>query len=162
MITVVTGKKNSGKSSFLLDWFNNDPRGVGALTVKRFRGKQIEGYDLLLLPSGKRINLCGLIPDEYDPDPDEIIMDHCIFDKYAFIEAKNYILDHLPDVEEPFWLDEISVLELDGEGFYPLLQFALSIHPEIRLGVNEACFSDLINWFDKKEISIIHFDDEIC
>lgn len=159
MITVVTGKKNAGKSSFLLEWFNSDPRGAGILTMKRYSGIRLEGYDIMLLPCGKRINLCEVLPEDYQPDDSELIQGKYLFDKNAFAEAEKYLLENLPDAEEPFWLDEVSYLELNGKGFYPLLHFALSMQPEIRLGVRESCLNELVSWFDKKEVSIIHLDE---
>lgn len=52
MITIITGEKNVGKTSYLEAWYDREKRGVGFCCRKVWHGEMCQGYDLVLFPDG--------------------------------------------------------------------------------------------------------------
>lgn len=156
MITLVTGLKNAGKSSYLYNWFCREPAGCGVLSIKRFEGKIHNGYDLLFLPIGKKVNLCTQIDKSYSHCQGELIQGNYMFDQVAFDQAYQFIQESTHYKKEPIWLDEIGILEINGKGFWPIIKMIQSIDVELRLGVRLSCVYEFTRMIDNNNFHIIY------
>lgn len=139
MVTLITGGKNAGKSSYLYDWFCKEPVGYGVLSMKRYVLGMHQGYDLLFLPSEVRINLCSKIPIDYVPQKDDIIQGNYLFDPQAFESACHFMISHLTEKDAPIWLDEVGNLEMSGKGFTPIIKLLCPAERDLRIGVRFSC-----------------------
>lgn len=160
MVTLITGDKDTGKTSFLLNWYNQYPLGVALLTVKHFQNKELTGYDLLLLPEGKAYKLCRTLSHIKELPVDEYSMQGSFFfDENVFEAAALYMIDNYKE-GDPVWIDEIGILEINDRGFYSLLQYFLKKNATLNLGVRECVLPLICKWFEPGSFRIIHFQTE--
>lgn len=155
MITIVTGEKDSGKSSYLQNWYTTDPVGCGILSQKVIRNNLVAGYDMLLLPSLVKMPLCRT-PNHLEDlqTTDTITQGRFTFSASTFQEAISQTMPLLL-CSDTFWLDEIGQLELNNAGYAPLLHFAIMQCCNLRLGVRLSLLPDIIERFDLHACQII-------
>lgn len=156
MITLVTGLKNTGKSSYLYNWFCREPVGFGVLSIKRFEGEVHSGYDLLFLPICKKVNLCTRMNESYTGCKEDLVRGNYIFDQSAFDQAYQFIQENLYYKKEPIWLDEIGILEIDGKGFWPIIKMIQPMDIELRLGVRLSCVYEFTRMIENNNFHIIY------
>lgn len=157
MIILVTGPKNSGKSTYLLNWFENDPKGYGVLSMKRFKNNIHCGYDLIFLPSGKKLNLCNRYSVNDQIKDNDLIQGNYIFNQYAFDQAYSYITENITMSSLPIWLDEVGLLEIKGKGFMPTIRKIQHLNIEMRIGVRLSCVYEFARMIgNKNQFHIIY------
>lgn len=156
MITLVTGEKNVGKSTYLYEWFRKEPVGCGVISIKEYDNDIHVGYDLLLLPIYTRIQLCTLIPPSYTPHRKDLIQGRFIFKKEAFDTAIDYILENLPPIGEPIWIDEVGILESEGKGFMPIIAKISNLGYDLRIGVRLSCLKKITQMLHNNHCEIIY------
>lgn len=147
MVTIVTGDKNTGKTTWLFNWYQTDLQGCGVLTQKHFCGDLFVGYDLLLLPGGEHLPFCR-IPD-YQSDLGTcafLSQGRFVFSQKTFTQAISYVQDALKS-NTLVWLDEIGYMELKKQGFYSLLSQVINEEKEIRMVVRKNIVDDIITCF---------------
>lgn len=155
MITIVTGEKDSGKSSYLQNWYTKSPEGCGILSQKVIRNDLVAGYDMLLLPSLVRVPLCRTSNYLNDLQTlDTTTQGRFTFSASTFQEAISQTMPLLL-CADTFWLDEIGQLELNNQGYAPLLHFAMMQCCDLRLGVRLSLMPDIIECFDLHACQII-------
>ena len=157
MITIITGKKGAGKTTYLEKWYNENPEGVGFLTQKVYDSTQCIGYDLVRLPDRKSIPLIRLLKHQSQlSDIDLIYQNRFVFSQKAFHEANQWLLAQINSNKSPIWLDEIGKQELSNEGFDATLRQALSQNIEARLVFRLKHFDELIKNYQITEYRKIH------
>lgn len=156
MITFITGLKNSGKSTYLYEWFKKEPIGSGVISIKRYVENIHIGYDLLLLPSCKQIQLCTLLSPTHITQAEDLIQGKFIFEKGIFEKSSQYISENLPQKGKPIWIDEIGLLEVEGKGFMPILKEISSLEYDMRIGVRLSCVYQIARMLHNNHIHIIY------
>ena len=118
MIYLLTGPVNSGKTSWVLNDYQNFPEADGFACKKVWVGAEMTGYDLFHLKTGLT---CPLIRtfNHIPPGWDETAR---LSDRFSFSSAglllpvritQNAILNNI----RRFYLDEAGHLEVQGDGF---------------------------------------------
>jgi len=119
MLTIITGKINAGKTTYMKRLYEKTQKGDGFISVKVYKNNQHTGYNLHHLKTKdikpfirKKSKLPPLWQEIFD------IADYS-FSKDGFAFAKNIIRN---TTEEPIFIDEIGPLEIiHRSGFYYLL-----------------------------------------
>jgi len=144
MITIITGKKNSGKTTYLKTHYKKTQKGDGFLSIKRFENDEFIGYDLLHLKTNELISFIrmkNILPNDWIEIFDIGIFS---FSKEGFKFAKN-ILENTKD--EPIFIDEIGPIEiLEQKGFYNLLK--QNLDKELYVTVRELLYEEFLRTFD--------------
>lgn len=144
MINIITGKIDSGKTTYLKNLYDKSHKGDGFICMKYFEGNTHLGYDLLHLKSEKQkpfIRLKTNIDNNW----------HQIFEigKYSFSEEGFYFACKIiADIsDKPIFIDEIGPLEIiQKSGFYDLLEKQLD--KEIYITVRGDLYTGFLKTFN--------------
>ncbi|MFP4548171.1 MAG: nucleoside-triphosphatase [Fidelibacterota bacterium] len=143
MITIITGKVNAGKTTYMQHLYANKKKGDGFVSVKVFENNQHTGYDLHHLKTKNTkpfIRKKTKLPQNWQ----EIfkIGDYS-FSKDGFAFAKDIIRN---TAEEPVFIDEIGPLEIfQKSGFYSLLKERLN--SDLYITLREHLYDDFLKSF---------------
>lgn len=155
MITIITGDKNSGKSTYLKNWYLQDRTGSGIISEKTFLGESHIGYDILFLPGKKKLPLCRL--PQYTEDllgNDFIQQGRYLFCSLTFKTVENKLKEELNE-ESVLWLDEVGFLELYGYGYAKIIDEAQRRHIQLRITVRESLLDKILHKFRLTDCRII-------
>lgn len=145
MIRIVSGERESGKSSYLRSLARST--GAGGLIAEKVYGVSGElGFDLLALPSGERRPLARVAAYGAAPGPDWFRFRRFYFDEASFRWARARAEELLKGADSPLVLDEIGPLELDGRGLYPVFLGFLGSHRELTV----SCRPSLAPWVGER------------
>jgi len=139
IITIVTGEIDAGKTRYLHERASRS--GIAAwLSVK-----SLPGYDLLMLPAGRRIPLAR--PAENQVPGDWFPFRRFFFNPAAFAAAESCCaaLDGPPPKE--LILDEVGPLELEGRGFAPLFRIFLAAGSDLVVSVRPSLLEAVPEYF---------------
>lgn len=152
-ITIVTGPRDSGKSSWLRREFDSHG-GVGTIMPKVYDRENHIGYNALILPSMEKVCVCRRKTSDVSGKKWEFLPG-------AFSLVKERVRAGVDwDGKSPFYIDEIGSLELAGEGHAPLLREILSLQRSlgtgrIYLGMRLNLVEELIDAFDLGSADIL-------
>ncbi|QWC00542.1 hypothetical protein KHQ88_02940 [Mycoplasmatota bacterium] len=155
MVKIVTGKINSFKSTRLRQYYEHIRMGDGFIAEKVMSGKIVHSYHLVKLSTGKKTPF--IIRNQYDDGSYKVqykIGPYHIFEsaiKYVEHEINQMIEDKI----HPIFLDEISLLELEGKGFCQILKKLLSLKKDICMVVREDLLEAVLDKFSINEYEII-------
>lgn len=150
MITLITGNKNSGKSSYIEACYDRLPSGVGCITRKAFDGDTWIGYNLVLLPHRITLPFIRLKPwADIFSEENRLTYNRMTFSTKAFEKAIGYIKKAPQNA--PLWLDEIGNLELQDHGFSSLIHEAIRQNRELHLTFRKNLFDALVKHYALQE-----------
>ena len=148
MITIITGRKGSGKTTRLEQLYHEENAGVGVLTQKVYQGDEWIGYDLVRLPDKSSVPFIRF--KAYQDTLGAVDLLHYnrfVFSQKAFQEASRWLIDAIHAGHTPIWIDEIGNQELQGEGFDEVVKQALAAGVEMRLVFRLHRFNDLLQHY---------------
>lgn len=155
MIKIVTGKINSNKTTRLRQYYEKHHEGDGFLAIKTMQGNIVHHYDLYQLKTGQTMPY--VIRASFLKEDEDIryqIGPYCFLEKaYVFLEKA--IEEMINQKISPIYLDEISLLELEGKGLANILKRLLSLDIDLCLVVRRDLIDDVIHTFDIKTYEII-------
>lgn len=156
MVTIITGDKNVGKTTFLLHWQAIEGRGTGFCSRKTWGDGVFTGYELLFLPDRSPLPFIRPVGGGEADDPAQIIRNRFSFTRSVFSEAFQRIeAASVADNSQPVWIDEMGGLELSGEGFDSLFRFALTHFTDIRVVFRKRCLNELIAHYELNDYRVI-------
>jgi len=154
MVTIITGKINSGKSTKVRKHFQDNLLGDGFVSKKIMIGDKVFGYNILKL-STKQETLF-VIRDEFLDEEKEIT---CQIGPYLFLkETLDYIEDEISFLIEnnisPIYLDEVGQLELYDKCFDNILKKILDSNCDLVIAVRDDLLEEVVNKYGIKEYQI--------
>ncbi|MFC2146661.1 nucleoside-triphosphatase, partial [Acidobacteriota bacterium] len=122
MIYIITGGIDEGKTREIEAIYRQIKKGDGWISKKVFLNKEFAGYEIQRLSTNEKLPLA--YKKEYVPPGwDEIYsIGPFLFSKQAFEFAGKIIDEIIEKNINPVFIDEIGPLELQGKGFYPMLE----------------------------------------
>jgi nucleoside-triphosphatase THEP1 len=154
MIYIITGEINQGKTEKALSIFSCK-RGDGFISRKTFKNNIFNGYEIVRLSTGESIPLAC----RSDSTPllwDEIYtVGSFSFSKKGFTFAESIADEIIKGDANPVFIDEIGPLELEGKGFFKILQKLLLTEKDIYITVRKSCLNDVIGAFKLEKYEII-------
>lgn len=143
-INVITGKKGSGKTTYLLNLLPQLKNAAGVLTIT-LNGKRY----LKDVASGKKIKLDW---DEDSSPSDQVKIGGYIFSEKSFCSARKILESINFSQTKIIIIDEIGPLELCGSGFEPAVTSTIQNNlstggTDFFISVRETVVNDFINKF---------------
>ena len=147
MVYFVTGKMNDGKTTRLIDLYNQSGKGEGFALIKVMKDSKVHSYKARQLSTKEERQLilrdCWLREDF-----DEV----CRIGPYCFsatslqwVEAT--IKKAVSEGVQKIYLDEVGVLELRGQGYSELLTYLLQHEVDLYLTVREDLLDKVVSCF---------------
>jgi len=160
MVTIVTGKIDSGKTTYLLRRYEAVPSGDGFLAEKRMEGKSICGFTLVRLSNKERLPWMihqNFYRGEYD--------DAERFGPYFFKRSTLKIVeasvdDMIARGVSPIYLDEVGVLELNGGGYDQAIKKILRARLSLCIATREDLAPKIIDHYQIEECELIDVERE--
>jgi nucleoside-triphosphatase THEP1 len=155
MVTIVTGKVNSGKSTTLLHHYEKHLNGDGFIAIKKMVDHVHYGFNLMRLSSGN--TLPWMVHQNYY---------HNDFAKTMKFGPYYLNLNLLDLVEEatdemleqkvsPIYVDEVGVLELNGGGYHNIIRKILKSGTDLVIAVRDDLVPSVLTYFDIKDYELI-------
>lgn len=156
MVTIITGERNSGKTTFFEYWYNKVRRGAGFYTKKLYEANEFQGYDLVFMPDGATIPFSTVVRPQHVYAGGPVLTEKLAVDRevYAFAEKKLAAVWEAPD--EPVWIDEIGPRELAGEGFDRFFRRVLEECSDVRLVVRKSLLYRLVGRYGIEKFSLVY------
>lgn len=155
MVKIVTGRINSYKSTRLEKHFDANPIGDGFISKKIMKGDLVYGYNLVQLSNKNETPFVirdsfwdGFTKIKYKLGP------YCFYeDAFDFLEKKTdeFINNNI----SPVYLDEVGILELNGQGYDHVLRKLIMNKTDLCLAVREDLLDQVCKEYGFIEVEII-------
>lgn len=143
MIKIITGKRDSGKTSYLRYLVRDSKFFNGFLEYKKYDEKdEFVGYDLYDLETKESFEFITT-----DLNREGIKLDYFVVLEEGIKKGKEIILKGI-EKDKILVIDEIGQLEMDGKVFHEALLKALKSGIEIYITVREELLNDFIEKYD--------------
>ncbi len=156
MVYIIKGEINQGKTQEILSIYNRDKQGDGFVSKKIFINlTEFTGYEIVRLSTDEKMPLA--YKSQYVPSNwDEIYRRGPFsFSKAAFVFAEHIIDDIIDRHIDPVFIDEIGPLELDGNGFFAVLEKILRTQKDVYITVRSHCVEEVINKFNIRNYKLV-------
>lgn len=155
MVTIITGKINSGKSCTILKHYKENNVGDGYISVKRMHYDQVHGYDLLKLSDSSTKQF--VMREEYVNENEKIC---CKIGPYVFLDetlkdVEVSIKEMIKNKVTPIYLDEIGQLELYDKCFNDILIEVLKSKTDLIITVREDLIPKILKKYNIIDPNII-------
>lgn len=159
MIYLVSGKRNSGKTSYLKDLVETLDACDGVLSVKKFRKDIFLGYDLYHIANQDHYSYIALADQTAVDLEQDYFLGKFVF-KAQGIERGKAILKRAMTLGVDVVIDEIAQMELQGQIFYDEVCRGVALQKEgcswdLYLVVRDGLLEDLVEKFDIKSYKLI-------
>lgn len=156
MITIVTGKINSGKTTTMLEHYRSHQQGDGFVSIKHMHHDQIDHYSIHKLSTGEEkvwlIHEKSIIlgyPSSVTIGPYRVILSTVDWVEH---EIRAMMIKHV----SPLYLDEIGLLELNHQGFHHILCEMMDSMLDVVLTIRDRWLDDVIKHYHMTDITLIH------
>jgi len=149
-IRIITGEKDSGKSTNFLALYQKEQKGIAFYSKKQYDNQHIvSGYSLVILPYEITYPFIERCDNTTIPTEESYHQGAFAFRKETFQTAFQYII-HTPNKISEVWIDEVGKLELEGKGFSPILSYLLEFGIDMTLVIRKIYLQKFFdNYFDK-------------
>ncbi len=156
MVNIVTGKIDSGKTTYLLTKYNKELIGGGFISKKYFSDNQISHFTSYNLTTKQESMYC-MHSDVHDKRNyhirDEIGPYFLIEETISNIEQ--VITKLVLNKVSPIYIDEVGKLEINKKGLYLLLSNVINSNIEFYITCREDLVQEIIEVFQIKHFNII-------
>lgn len=153
MVHLITGERNSGKTTRLLNIYK-EKKGGGIASIKGNKNGY-DFYNLVFLGSGQPPILLATENPEFASKKDFFKFKRFYFNDNAFKKAQIYITELLALSISPIFLDEVGELELKGMGFHDICLKLINLQKVVYITVRDAYVSEFLKVFRPKEFKIL-------
>ena len=155
MITFVTGKINSGKTTKMVEMYEQTQKGDGFIAFKVMDKSIVHHYLSRQLSSNETTPY--VIREQFDDGSKKIL---CQIGPYRFYEEtirriEREIRRMIDYSIEPIYLDEIGMLELQGNGFHDIFKEMVESGLNCVVSARHDLVPSIVEKFHIKEYQII-------
>ncbi|MBE0700174.1 MAG: hypothetical protein IH571_00650, partial [Acholeplasmataceae bacterium] len=125
MITIITGKVNRFKTTYMIKHYQMHQQGDGFVSVKQMNGNDVQGYDAVKLSTNMKKTL--------------MLHERCLNQSWKEVQSvgpyrvnvetldwiNREVIEMMNRQTSPIYLDEIGQLELSDQGFDSILRLLL-------------------------------------
>ncbi len=157
MVYIVSGPRDSGKSTKIKELFNKAGAGAWGFCGEKIKeGNRIIGYNLLNLRTGNTQPLARLSSEVRLPGREDTCT-HGIFTFYrqGFQSARNILHAALQNNAESFFIDEVGRMELTGGGHAALLREAVKHELNLCIAIRDINVKAALREFALEPCTII-------
>lgn len=156
MVTIITGERNSGKTTFFEYWYSEVRRGTGFCLKKLYEGNEFQGYDLVLLPDKERLPFMTVVHPQQEYGNSRIMTEKLAVDTSVFPFVDKWMQESIQNPDEPVWIDEVGMTELSGGGFDTLLRRVLKECSDVRLVIRKNILYKLVQHYGIEKFSLVY------
>lgn len=144
MINIVTGNRNSGKTSYLKKIYNK-VGGDGVISEKSFENGEFSGYDITRLSDNRSKPFIRMKATLHGNWNEVFAIGLFSFSK----EGYEFAVEALIEIDkEPIFIDEIGPLEiLENKGFYDIVNKLLRNEKDIYITVRNTLLNEFYEVF---------------
>lgn len=162
MIRIITGPVDSGKTTRMLGLYQLAVPGTagGFVSRKLFRNEAFAGYEISRLADGES-RILAVLADEESAGTAALPRDSFLFGRFIFFndafrfgESIIEALQQEPGITD-LYLDEIGLIELNGQGFAPLLDRLDKPRLNLNLCIRSDCLAAAVERFGLYPYTII-------
>lgn len=157
-LTLLVGPIDSGKTTFLRNWYNTWGWGDGFLSAKRFDGATFAGYDLERLSSGESCVWARVKGREIPGAKPWIAVGPFHMYRDGLGLASDVVEAVIKARSGPMILDEIGPLELEGRAFAPLLELLLVSRLPTIIAIRDFCVQPFLASFTVDKTCIVNLE----
>jgi len=165
MIYIVTGKRNSGKTTYIKKMIENNKTLDGVISVKCFLEGIFQGYDLYHIQTGRQYPFLRLAANGGN-DPNALTVGQFAFRAEGIAFGK-HLLQEAFSKDGDVVIDEIAQMELRGGVFYEDVKQAVALHDKrdgqiknLYLVVREELVKEVIQQFDITAYEVIDVEND--
>lgn len=155
MISIITGKINSHKTTKMIDHFENFQQGDGFVSLKFMKDHRVDHYEMMKLSTKER----KVLMTHKDSLKENMIL-HTHIGPYVINQetiswVENEISQMIKQNVSPIYLDEIGKLELSHEGFHHILVNMIHSELDLILVVRDSMLHDVLEHYQMKDVHIL-------
>lgn len=148
MVHFISGKMNDGKTTSLISTYRESGVGEGFALIKVMKDSKVHSYIARKLSSDEE--RLFIIRDSWlAEDFDQVckIGPYC-FSKSTLRWIESTIKEAVREGVSPIYLDEVGVLELQGEGYSDLIKFLVKERIDLYLTIRDDLLKKVMTYFD--------------
>lgn len=157
-MTLLIGPIDSGKTTFLRNWYDTWHWGDGFLSIKRFSGSRLIGYDLQRLSTRESCPWARVVGEDFGGRKPWIEIGPFRMFLEGFTFAAEIVDAVMAKKTGPMILDEAGPLEIAGQGFAPLLKKLLAGKHPLLVSIRDFCLEEFLSRFSTSEPRIVPLD----
>lgn len=155
MVYLITGKINSGKTTKMLDLYRQLNKGDGFISVKTMKENDVYKYDLMRLSTAESKVLAYKAPHFQMQFHSSVNLGDYYFNDSSFLWAEEEIDKMINNHIAPVFLDEIGLLEIQGQGFCKTIKKLLEASHLCYFTVRDVFIERFIEKYEITEYEII-------
>lgn len=155
MVYIITGSINSGKTTRLLELYEQHENADGFVAVKNMMNHRVLGYDMLRLSTKEKKSF--IVREDMVNDSFEVL---CSIGPYFFsTQTKEWVEHSLMHMVThrigPIFLDEIGPLELEGQCFDNIMSELAASGCDLYITVRQSALEEVLERYSIKEYECI-------
>ncbi|HOP57456.1 MAG TPA: nucleoside-triphosphatase [Bacillota bacterium] len=155
MVSIVTGKINSGKTGRMISIYEKTHKGDGFVSLKNMDGNTVLGYDAMQLSTGEKFPLVSRKGRNSVKFRQACRIGPYFFSQDAIDMIGEKIGEMIKNNVSPLYLDEIGPLEIEGKVFDNTLKAMISSGLDICITVRTGLLEKVIERYDIGEYRIV-------
>ena len=154
MVTIITGKINSGKSTTIAKLYRLKQQGDGFISIKSMHYDKVHSYDIMKL-SNQQTKLFVLREEYIENQEAACKIGPYVFLKETFDYVENEIDLMIKTNVSPIFLDEIGQLELYDQCFHAIFKRILANNIDCVITVREDLVEKVVKKYNINEVEIM-------
>ncbi|GKX30038.1 hypothetical protein SH1V18_25180 [Vallitalea longa] len=148
MINVITGKINSGKTTKIINLYDELQMGDGFVSIKNMIGNKVHSYEIMQLSTRQKQLM--VLREDFLTDS---WCESCKIGPYSFSKdtlenIENTIRKFIKKNITPIFLDEIGPLELHNKCFHTIFRELLDNNCELYITIRKDSLEEIIKKYD--------------
>ena len=152
---LITGDINTGKSTKTYAYSKHFPNADGFISIKSMSGIDVNKYDLVQLSTKDSIVLAYKDPFYQHQFESNQTLGEYHFNDSAFQWAEKLVDEWIAGNVHPIFIDEVGMLEIQGNGFYPIIKKLIEIKRDCYFTIREAFIPNFTEKFQLITYSIL-------
>ncbi len=157
MVFIITGPRNSGKTTRLLNIFQKK-RGGGIASLKS-KKDGYENYFIHFLGSAQDKVLLATENPEFENKDGFFRFKRFFFNKNAFKRSYLYVIELIALSVSPIYLDEVGELEFNGMGFHGICLKLMRLQRDVYITVRDTNISRFLDVCEPEKYKILSMEE---
>lgn len=155
MIKIITGKINSGKTTKMIEIYDQNHVGDGFVSLKFMNQDKVDHYEVMKLSTKKKKVLMIHHDSPLFVEPKDTVIGPYHLQDEAILWVQQEIKQMIRSGITPLYLDELGLLELDNKGFHQSVIDMISSHLDIVFVVRSYLLDEIIKKYACDQAEII-------
>lgn len=156
MIKIITGKINSGKTTKMIELYEQNQSGDGFVSLKFMNQDKVDHYEIMKLSTKEKKVLMIHHDSPLFTEPKEVFIGPYHLQDEAIHWVHKEIQEMIKKAVTPLYLDELGLLELENKGFHQTVIEMISSKLDLIFVVRSYLLDEIIKKYqcDQREVII--------